>query len=532
MNPDVDCNGSVNVVDLMGLLSFFGEVDEDLDGIWDSNDDCVCPDWVGCTDPAAFNFDPDVTEDDGSCVYGGPDCGNQGTLTFDGYEYDLVTVGNRCWFVQNLRTTVFANGDSIPLVWSYPGTSNWPDAHFAQQPARTHRAQDTLNTWTYGHLYNWHALGDQRGICPTGWHPSTDAEWVLAEAQAGLPLEEWNAEGFRGVEAQIELAFKASPNSPVPWNGTNELGLEIVGGGGMHTFGYPLGSTSTGYYWTLDTLANQEGWMRYFNNTSSGVYRSSESQGWGGRVRCVKDLPASIAGCTDINAGNFNPEATENDGSCWYFDCNGASLSYHGYDYELVNIAGKCWFADNLRTTTYSNGDEISEAIPAYLWEDAATAEEGAYCPPESNADYVDGFGLIYNGYVTIDPRNVCPEEWRVTTDEDWNDLEAWMDDQMPDLADNDVHGWQLKSSAGDTPPWNGDNTYGLSLVHNAFRFQGGQYGSGFEGFGITGYYWTSTTVTSAWVGNWNRFVWSDQDLLDRSIKPLGQGAAIRCVRD
>ena len=51
----------------MGLLSYFGQSDADSDGIWDSEDDCVCA-LAGCTDNSACNYDPQATEDDGSCV--------------------------------------------------------------------------------------------------------------------------------------------------------------------------------------------------------------------------------------------------------------------------------------------------------------------------------------------------------------------------------------------------------------------------------------------------------------------------------
>ena len=66
-SPDVNCDGNVNVEDLLGLLSYYGQSDADSDGIWDSEDDCVCA-FAGCTDNSACNYDPQATEDDGSCV--------------------------------------------------------------------------------------------------------------------------------------------------------------------------------------------------------------------------------------------------------------------------------------------------------------------------------------------------------------------------------------------------------------------------------------------------------------------------------
>ena len=59
MNPDVNCDGYVNVNDLLGLLGYFGDEDLDGDGIWDSQDDCVEDDCGICDGPG-----PEILEVD------------------------------------------------------------------------------------------------------------------------------------------------------------------------------------------------------------------------------------------------------------------------------------------------------------------------------------------------------------------------------------------------------------------------------------------------------------------------------------
>ena len=54
-----------------------------------------------------------MIEDD-SCVYGPSECGGVSTVTYDGYTYDLVAIGDQCWFAENLRNEHYANGDAIP----------------------------------------------------------------------------------------------------------------------------------------------------------------------------------------------------------------------------------------------------------------------------------------------------------------------------------------------------------------------------------------------------------------------------------
>ena len=150
-----DNNGDnvVGIGDLIDLLARFGDSDLDMDGIWDSTDDCVgaydtcgvcngpgpqvlaidtivitydsiyvdaIDEWLtyelevdtllhlvcenpGCTDPAADNYDP-YAEEGGLCTY--LECFGP---TFDGHTYEAVEIGNQCWFAENLRTTVYAD---------------------------------------------------------------------------------------------------------------------------------------------------------------------------------------------------------------------------------------------------------------------------------------------------------------------------------------------------------------------------------------------------------------------------------------
>lgn len=53
---------------------------------------------------------------------------------------------------------------------------------------------DSNNLKTYGGLYEWNELMNYsnasiRGLCPTGWHVSTDGEWkYLIQIAGGVPV--------------------------------------------------------------------------------------------------------------------------------------------------------------------------------------------------------------------------------------------------------------------------------------------------------------------------------------------------------
>jgi uncharacterized protein (TIGR02145 family) len=97
---------------------------------------------------------------------------------YDGNEYDMLRLGNQVWMAQNLRTTHYANGTSIPL-----GNSTSTTTAYRYCPNNI-----ISNVSKFGYLYNWKAvMGNSsssssnpsyvQGICPDGWHVPSEAEW-------------------------------------------------------------------------------------------------------------------------------------------------------------------------------------------------------------------------------------------------------------------------------------------------------------------------------------------------------------------
>lgn len=103
-----------------------------------------------------------------------------GTVTdIDGNVYQTVLIGTQEWMAENLRVTHYRNGDPIPNVtdenqWDYLVTGAYC----------SYLNSDSIFS-IYGGLYNWYAVGDSRGIAPTGWHVATNDEWNILEAYLG-----------------------------------------------------------------------------------------------------------------------------------------------------------------------------------------------------------------------------------------------------------------------------------------------------------------------------------------------------------
>jgi uncharacterized protein (TIGR02145 family) len=228
----------------------------------------VCP-VSGCTDETAYNYDPEAVIEDGSCAYGPLECGGALTVTFDGYTYDLVVIGDQCWFKNNLRTQHYANGDEIPGELS---NSEWSNASSGAQAVYNN---NVVNIGAYGRLYNWYAVNDERGLCPTGWHVPTDGEWTSVTDYLG---------GTSVAGAEMKSTYGWSEGG----NGTNSSDFSGRPGGSRTTNGSFTNSGSYGLWWSSSPTGSLA-WNRSLSYASPNVYSINTSLRHGFSVRCLKD---------------------------------------------------------------------------------------------------------------------------------------------------------------------------------------------------------------------------------------------------
>lgn len=501
-------------------------IDVDGNGVCDTNE------VYGCTNPDALGYDSTATRSDDSC----DNCHNLQSVNYQGVTYDLVSIGSQCWFTQNLSATTYSNGDTI----SSPAPSYQIELNLIGQDILI----DSLNL-SLGRFYNPVSVLDPRGLCPSGSHIATDADFGELEVHLGMSEIQRNSFGWRGINEGDEL--KASPESVSPWTGENSVGFDALSTGYLYPNGVYEPQGISAAFWTPD-FASSTRWARYFHTIENRIYRHREViNGWAS-VRCILNQTSTpcfdpdadgvcgddeVSGCTDESAINFLPEATEGDGSCNF--CSQNTISYQGVDYPLISAGGRCWFGSNLRAASYSNGDSIPMGLASENWSTTTSGAASAYGdgsgPVYGNAGdpvaFANSFGYLYNWYATQDPRNVCPQGFRVATDSDWNDLEN-------QLGGRPNAGYYLKSTHTDVPPWNGANSLGMSLTPGGNRTS---YGF-FDYAGSIGTYWTSTI--SEFYSDYSDFetrgiardLFSESNYCARANFNATWGFSIRCVSD
>jgi uncharacterized protein (TIGR02145 family) len=211
--------------------------------------------------------------------------------------------------------------------------------------------------------------------------------------------------------------------------------------------------------------------------------------------------------------------------------CGGQTeLLYNGITYPLTEIGGQCWFAANLATTTYANGDAITEIVPDAAW---ANASSGAYSWFE-NDPANQPYGAFYNGHVIEDHRGVCPTGWHVPTHCEWMHLEGTVGMSLADQQSfanprGTDEGTHLKSVSGWAFGGNGTNSSGFNAKPYGWR-----HGSGtFNVIGIRAGFWLSSrmfwdmpyAIQARSLDNTSDYIFAYGDYRD-------VGNFIRCIKD
>ena len=238
---DTDDNGVVGLADLLNLISVYGQA--------------VTPTFV---------------------------CGNP--VSYQGYDYATVLIGDQCWFAENLRSENYENGDAIPSNLSdseWSSTTSGALAVHGEDAGCDNNSPDidacdpaqSLNE--YGRLYNWYAVDDARGLCPSGWHVPTDGEWTVMT-------------DFLGGESIAGGQMKTSYGWYNGGNGTNSSGFSGLPGGDRVSNGFFYSSGYYGYWWS-SSANGSNGWYRYLYNYFENVTRTNGGPRRGYSVRCVRD---------------------------------------------------------------------------------------------------------------------------------------------------------------------------------------------------------------------------------------------------
>ena len=209
--------------------------------------------------------------------------------------------------------------------------------------------------------------------------------------------------------------------------------------------------------------------------------------------------------------------------------CGGSTaVTFDGHTYALVGIGTQCWFKENLRSDNYRNGDAIPGNLTDSQWTSTSSGAQTVYGEGTSavyggSSDEVanlTSYGRLYNWYAVNDARGLCPVGFHVPSDDEWTVLENA-------LGGSSVAGTALKSSAADSPPWDGSNTSGFSALPGGNR---NHYDGYFSALGNYGYWWSSSPSGSS--ARFRHLNSGDSNVYRNDYYGVRNGFSVRCVRD
>lgn len=212
---------------------------------------------------------------------------------------------------------------------------------------------------------------------------------------------------------------------------------------------------------------------------------------------------------TTEGGGILNPDLTY-----------GSVSDQSGNTYMTIVIGTQEWMAENLRSSTYANGDPIPNVTDYISWGDLST---GAWSHYANESQYELPYGKLYNWYAVADTRNVCPTGWHVPTDAEWMILTDY-------LGGWAGAGGKMKSTSSEywsSPNTGATNESGFSGLPGGYRNPDVFYFANIGGYGV---WWSASESASdmAWVlylnNNNSGIVWS------YDIKR--NGSSVRCIRD
>jgi uncharacterized protein (TIGR02145 family) len=236
---------------------------------------------------------------------------------------------------------------------------------------------------------------------------------------------------------------------------------------------------------------------------------------------------------SDIVNVNF---VSANQHSCGADSIHNSNLSYgsmtdqEGNIYKTIVIGSQEWMAENLKTSTYRNGDPIATNLTDVEWGNTINTQLGAWAYLNNDSLYECPYGRLYNFFAVADPRHICPAGWHEPTDAEWSELINYLDPNADGGNNYNLAATKLKCAGAQywsSPNSSATNESGFSGLAIGNR---NQYGQFFATDGEYAYWWTSSEFDST--TSWVRFLNYNLNNAIRNVGAKQAGNPLRCLRD
>ena len=211
-------------------------------------------------------------------------CGDTLIDPRDGRRYSTVRIGSDCWMRQNLNFGT--------MVLSVPSATPHSDMTDNGTPEKYAMHNNATDLETYGGLYEWNELMNYapmdggQGLCPPGWHVSTDAEWQRLIAVAGGTWTDASAGHGGNALKRIGEGFGRGA-------GTDAVRFSAKHSGDRDALGIFNGAGLRSIFWTSTRANNTHAYHYTLWAENDTIQRLVLGSSTGFACRCVLNNPTS-----------------------------------------------------------------------------------------------------------------------------------------------------------------------------------------------------------------------------------------------
>lgn len=199
--------------------------------------------------------------------------GQESVTDYDGNVYPTVRIGTQVWMTENLKTTHYSDGESIPEI---KDDSLWADQTTG---AYCSNNNEKSNSELYGYLYNWYVVPNIKKVCPAGWHVPVANDWKKLETYLGGPGTSGGKMKETGTGKWADPSTKAD----------NSSGFTGLPGGSRNPDGTFNNPGESGQWWTSTEFSITTAWHRRLYNNVGFIDNIYALKTEGFSIRCLKD---------------------------------------------------------------------------------------------------------------------------------------------------------------------------------------------------------------------------------------------------
>lgn len=302
-------------------------------------------------------------------------------------------------------------------------------------------------------------------------------------------IEEWNSGSIASFNSG-EIFMNAIPVAPIPADGNC---LEA----------------SNTYHYIPNDIEDPSGYIIEF---------------------CISSQIAGLSeGSKELTVAGIIDPTTDDDPV--FLSC-GDYLRHGGYNYQTIQVDGRCWFRENLKL---DNGCSVMGWINSY-----DTGWCGCYNNKKSNCD---AYGMLYQwsavmkGSIQEGAQGICPDGWHVPTDAEWNSLVNYLSLEDSYRCDNNSD--YVAKSLANKSGWKEDPSacrVGNSQAANNSASFNAKSSGGRDSNGIFGNieqntdFWSSSANGGS--DSWGRSIQFNNPSVGKGSFHKSKGLSVRCIKD